>query len=89
MCVTDAGIVDAESGDGDVALSLVEPPCSDWIGWEEENEDDSPNDGYCSGDEIHVFPWRKGSGYVAQAVVDQRGEDGDIAGAAVPDSVTS
>jgi hypothetical protein len=26
---------------------------------------------------------------VAQAVVDQRGEDGDIAGAAVPDSVTS
>lgn len=86
MCIPDARVIRPQSCDRDVSLSLVETSGTHWVRRQQPPQRNTPNDSQRTGEEVHIFPGLEGTFGLTQAVVDERRENGDVAGAAIPDA---
>lgn len=86
MGVADTRVVGLESRDQDISFPLVEALGTDRIRRENEDENYSPNDGQGAGEVVHISPRGYSSVDLTESVVDDRGDDGDVTSARVPDT---
>lgn len=86
MSVANTRVVGFESCNQDISLSLAKALGADGIGREDEDEDDAPDDGESTREVVHVSPGGYSSVDLTESVVDDRGDDRDVAGARVPDT---
>lgn len=86
MSVANTRVVGFESRNQDISLSLAKALGADGIGREDEDEDNAPDDGESTREVVHVSPGGYSSVDLTESVVDDRGDDRDVAGARVPDT---
>ena len=70
VSITHTGVVDAHTCNSDISLSVGETSHTNWIWRHEEENHKRPDDRDCAGNKVHVFPWRKSTIDVAEAIID-------------------
>lgn len=86
VLVADARVVGAQTSDEDVALARLIALGSDGIRLQDEEQEDAPCGGQASGEVEHEAPRRAVGVCRSEAVVDEGGDDGDVAVEAKPDA---